>query len=97
MSRQPRGARAEADYTIDSLLKGLKVLEALEGTRFEAVSIQRVQERTKLSYDTCRRVLLTLKVAGFAAQTPKGWTLGPKFVTLSDRFGDLCVEAMKAP
>ncbi len=93
MSRTPR---SDDDYKIEALLNGLRVLEALEGARFEPVSIRRIEQRTRLPYDTCMRSLRTLKIAGFAAQTPQGWTLGPKFLTLSDRFNELCVETLKA-
>ncbi len=89
-----KGTRTDADYTIDALLKGLRVLEALEGTRLEPVTIKRIEQRTKLPYDTCMRSLRTLKVAGFAEQTPAGWTLGNKFLTLSDRFNELCMTAL---
>ncbi len=90
-----RSERNDAAYINDSLARGLKVLEALEGTNFEPVTIQRIQQRTGFTYDFCRRALLTLKLQGFAAQTPKGWTLGTKFLTLSDRFTDLCIETIK--
>lgn len=93
MSRTPR---TDDDYKIEALLNGLKVLEALEGTRFEPVSIRRIEQRTNLSYDFCMRALRTLKIAGFAAQTEGDWTLGPKFLTLSDRFGELCLAVVKA-
>ena len=89
-----RASRSDDDYTIEALLNGLKVLEALEGTNFEPVSIRRVAERTHLPYDFCRRALLTLKVAGFAAETPKGFQAGPKILRFSERFNDLCLATM---
>ena len=75
MSRSPR---SEERYALDTGLRLLKVLEALEGTNFEPVSIQRVQERTKFPYDFCRRALITLKLAGFAAENNGKWMPGPK-------------------
>ena len=93
----PRSSRDESQYAIDAGRRLLKVLLALEGTNFEAVSIQRVQQRTGFSYDFCRRALITLKLEGFAAETRNGWTAGPKTLIFSDRFNDLCMEAMKRP
>jgi DNA-binding IclR family transcriptional regulator len=87
-----RGQKSDEDYAIDAGIRLLKVLEALEGTRFEPVSIQRVQQRTGFSYDFCMRALRTLKVAGFAAQTPDGWTVGPKLLLFSTRFNDFCMD-----
>jgi DNA-binding IclR family transcriptional regulator len=89
-------ARGDKDYAIDAGLRLLKVMEALEGTNFEAVSIKRVQERCGgeaqgFTYDFCMRALRTLKVAGFAAQTERGWMAGPKLLLFSTRFNDFCM------
>lgn len=91
MSRQ---ARTDLDYQIDALAKGLKVFQALEGTNFEPVSVKRVEQRTGFSYDFCMRALRTLKIYGFAAQSPRGWTAGPKLLVFSERFNDLCLSAI---
>ncbi len=80
-----RRERSDQDYAIDSLLKGLKVLEALEGTNFEPVSIQRVQDRTRLSYDTCLRSLRTLRLAGFVREEGRGWTLTARYIAFAQR------------
>ncbi len=82
MSRQPR---TDADYTIDALLKGVRVLEALEGTRFEPVTTRRVQERTRLPYNTCMRSLRTLRLAGIVTETAAGWTLAPRYLAFCQR------------
>src|ERR1041384_518996 len=92
----PRAQRSDNDYSIDALLRGLKVLEALEGTNFEPVSTKRVSERTSLPYDFCMRALRTLKLAGFAAETPKGWQAGPKVLRFSGRFNELCLATIHA-
>lgn len=93
---KPRRQRDAADYVNDNLARGLKVLKALEGANFEPVTIQRVVARTGFTYDFCRRALLTLKIEGLAAQTTNGrWMFGTKFLTLSDKFSDFCLEAMK--
>ncbi len=83
--------RADSDYINDNLARGLKVLEALRGTNFEPVSIQRVADRTSFSYDFCRRALLTLKLQGYAAQTEKGWTLGIKLMEFAANYNDVCI------
>jgi DNA-binding IclR family transcriptional regulator len=91
-----RGQRSDQDYANESLLRGLKVLAALEGTNFEPVSIRRVAERAQLPYDFCRRALLTMKVAGFAAETSQGWQAGPKLLRFSTRFNELCLATIHA-
>ena len=96
MSDHKRSPRGEEEYVLDTGLRLLKVLEALEGTNFEPATIKRVEERTKFPYDFCRRALLTLKRAGFATQNERGlWAVGPKLLLFSDRFNVLCTEAMK--
>jgi DNA-binding IclR family transcriptional regulator len=89
MSRTPR---SDQDYAIDAGLRLLKVLEALEGTQFEPVSIQRVAERTGFTYDFCMRALRTLKIAGFATQNDRGlWAVGPKLLRFSKEFYLYCL------
>ncbi len=80
-----RAVRSETDYVIESLLHGLQVLEALEGTQFEPVSIKRIAERAKLSYDKASRCMKTLKVKGFVEQTERGWALAPRFIAFCQR------------
>ena len=82
---QKRRERADSDYATGALMKGLQVLEALEGTRFEPVSVQRIAERTRLPYDTCWRALRTLKVKGFVAETEQGWTLSTRYIAFCRR------------
>lgn len=88
-----RGTRDESQYALDTGLRMLKVLEALEGTNFEAVSIERVQQRcgAGFTYDFCRRALITLKLAGFAAQTGSKWTVGPKLIRFGTNFNEVCL------
>lgn len=73
-------------YVIESALKTLLVLEALEGTRFEAVSLKRIQERTKLPLNFCFRALQTLKELGYARETERGWALGGRLLLFSEEF-----------
>jgi DNA-binding IclR family transcriptional regulator len=60
--------RSDQDYEIESLTKGMAVLEALEGTNFEPVSSKRIRERTQLSKDTVERCLKTFRLRGWAVQ-----------------------------
>lgn len=84
-STAKRRERDEASYVIDTPLKVLKVLEALEGRAFEPSTITRVQQRTGFTQNFCRRALLTLKQAGYAKQTYDGWIVGPKLVRFAGR------------
>jgi DNA-binding IclR family transcriptional regulator len=94
--RLGRAKRTDEAYVIDAGIRLLKVMEALEGTNFEPVTIQRVQQRTGYTYDFCRRALFTLKRAGYAAQTERGWQVGPRLLRFSERFNNLCLAAMHA-
>lgn len=76
--------KEDADYEIESLSKGIAVLEALEGMNFEPVKIEIVMERTGFSRDFCTRALRTLRLRGYVAQlADKRWTLGTKFIRFS--------------
>lgn len=80
-----RSKRGDDDYAIESFLRGLRVLEALEGSRFEPISTKRVAARTRFSYDFCFRALKTLKVAGYVRETPKGWQITARLTQFSTR------------
>lgn len=76
--------RCDADYEIDALSKGLKVLEALEGTAFEPVTQKRIEQRTGFSRDIVMRTLKTLRLNGYAVQDERGhWTTGRAFIRLA--------------
>jgi DNA-binding IclR family transcriptional regulator len=81
-----RGERDDQDYAIESFERGLKVLEALQGSAYEAVTVRRVQQRTGFSYDFCFRALKTLKLAGYAVECEAGWKLSVKAMQFSERF-----------
>ena len=86
--------REEKSYTVEKTLHTLLVLEALEGSLKEPVSIQRVVERTKLPYDAVRRILLTLKFKNWAAQNEKGeWMLGSKLTRFGENFNAVVLAA----
>ena len=80
-----RGERDEADYVMETPLKVLKVLEALEGRAFEPASINRVVQRTGFTQSFCRSALITLKQAGYAKRTFDGWIVGPKLAQFASR------------
>lgn len=76
-----RKQRDDADYEIESLSKGIAVLEALEGMSFEPVSIEIIMQRSGFSRDFCTRALKTLRLRGYAQQlTDRRWTLGGKVI-----------------
>lgn len=73
--------RPDKFYEITALTKGLVVLEALEGTAFEPVSVQRIMQRTQLPRDTVDRTLKTFRIRGWAVQNDRGeWTAGRRFM-----------------
>lgn len=78
-----RKQRADEDYEIEALSKGLIVLEALEGVRWEPVPIQVVMDRTGFSRDLCDRTLKTLRLKGYAISENGKWTAGKRFIRLS--------------
>lgn len=81
-----KAERADEEYVIASLKKGLAVLEALKGQAYEAVPILEISRRTKFNYDFCRRALKTLKLAGWAIEDDNGWRLSVKAMQFSDQF-----------
>ena len=81
-----RAKRDRESYVIEAALNALKVLEALEGARFEGVKLQRVAQRTGLSVNFCFRALKTLQVMGYARETAEGWKLGGRLLMFSESF-----------
>lgn len=92
-----RKQRTDDDYTLDTVLRAAKVLQALEGRNFEPVTIKTVEQRSGQTYAFCRSALLTWKKAGFAAQTAEGWTVGPKLMRFAANFNEVCIAAFAAP
>jgi len=80
------GTRSDDAYVISALADGLKVLEALKGQAYEAVTIREVSRRTCLTYDFCRRALKTLKVSGWTVEDDRGWRLSVKAMQFSSDF-----------
>lgn len=77
------GKRSDAAYEIGALSKGLLVLEALEGTSFEPVTLNRIVERSRLPKDTVYRSLRTLRLMGWATNDSRGnWMIGQRFIRL---------------
>lgn len=80
-----RNRRDDSDYSIEVVRKALQVLEAFEGARFEPVTIKRIHERTKLPYDTCRRIVCTFKEHGLVVECDGGWRFTPRFIAFCQR------------
>ena len=78
-----RTRRSDEDYEIEALSKGLIILEALEGVRWEPVSVGTVIERTGFTRDTVDRTLRTLRLRGYAVQINGRWTVGKRFSRLA--------------
>lgn len=89
------GKELNKKYANESVVHTIKILEALQGVNFEPVSTKRVTERTKIPYDKCRRVLLTLELLGWAAQNDKKeWTLGARILRFSEDYSEICIAAL---
>lgn len=87
--------RDETAYINQPLLDGIEVLLALEGLKFEPVTIQRMQQRTGLSYGKCRSALITLKQKRLAKKNELGhWSVGPRMLSFSERLHELCLAAV---
>ena len=80
MSREHRD---DHRYKIEALSKGLAVLEALEGLRWEPVNVATIMERTGLSRDTVDRTLKTLRLRGYAICEAGKWTAGKRLQRVS--------------
>lgn len=74
--------RDDAQYEIQSLSQGLIVLEALEGTRWEPVTVPTIMERTGFTRDLVDRTLKTLRLRGYAICEKGKWTAGKRFARL---------------
>lgn len=73
--------RADSEYEIESISKGLAILEALEGRNFEPVAVKKIIQRTNLSRDIVDRTLKTFRLRGYAVQNAKGeWAIGRRFI-----------------
>lgn len=75
--------RWDADYEIESLSKAINVLEALEGIRWEPVSVTTIMERTGFGRDFVDRTLKTLRLRGYAICEKGKWTAGRRFVRVA--------------
>lgn len=78
--------RTDADYEIEALTKGVMVLEALEGTKFEPVSIDTIMQRTEFSRDFCTRALRTFRMKGYVIQNERGqWSIGKRLILFAGK------------
>lgn len=78
-------ANAENPDTVQSLLRGLEVLEVLSRAQ-EPLSLSDVARLCDTSRASARRFLYTLRTLGFATETDDGFLLRPKVMELGDAF-----------
>jgi DNA-binding IclR family transcriptional regulator len=82
--------RTDDFYEIEALTKGLAVLEALEGTNFEPVTVPRIVNRCKLPRDVVMRSLKTFRLRGWAIQNARGeWTIGKRLRRFAIKAGEI--------
>ena len=95
-----KNKRSPKQYANENAIQTIKVLEALEGTNFEPVTIDKICERVgtiseidkALTWDKARRILLTLKLLGWATENDKNeWTLGARILRFSNRYSDVLI------
>ncbi len=77
------GKRDDASYEIEALSKGITVLEALEGSRWEPVNVATIMERTGFNRDLVDRTLKTLRLRGYAVCEKGKWTVGKRFIRIA--------------
>lgn len=90
--------RHPKDYAVEKTIQTIRVIEALEGTNFEPVTVAKLLERTgeipevknQLKLDSINRILATLELLGWARQNEKGlWHLDAKVLRLSQRYSEI--------
>ncbi len=95
--------RAPKEYANENAIQTIKILEALEGANFEPAALKTICDRVgtiteidkALTWDKARRILLTLKLLGWATENEKNeWTLGAKILRFSNRYDDLCLHTL---
>lgn len=92
-----RTKRPDEAYEIAALSKGLVVLEALEGTNFEPVPVQRIIDRTGFKRDFVERALKTYRLRGYAVQNERGeWSMGNRILRLSNDYSKVALAALTA-
>lgn len=72
--------RGDDAYEIESLSKGIKVIEALRGIRWEPVTVATIIERTGYPRDLVDRTLKTLRLHGYAICEKGKWTAGKRLI-----------------
>lgn len=90
------------DYANESTIHTMKIIEALEGLRFEPVAIKTIIERVDLppgvkplTYDKGMRVLVTLELLGWTQRNDKKqWSLTAKILRYSERYSEICLATL---
>jgi DNA-binding IclR family transcriptional regulator len=78
----------ERDYTIQSVAKALRVLEALEGTNFEPISLKEVARRAGQNTNYTFRTLETCEQMGWARRKNDRWQIGSRLSAIAGRFSE---------
>lgn len=73
-----RNERHDIEYRLEKVDWALTVLEKLIDAPSNGFSTRDMQKKTGLSYDFCKRALITLKLRGYAKRYMNGWKPGDK-------------------
>lgn len=87
-----RGHRGQPDELVNSLLRGLAVLEALSAAN-GPLSLSELTEQTGMTRATTRRLALTLSDIGYVSLESPGFRLCPAVMEL----GDAYLDALELP
>jgi DNA-binding IclR family transcriptional regulator len=87
--------RTNSDYELETVSKAIRVLEAIEGERGEAVPFTRIVSRTGFSRNFVLRALATWELNGYAIKSAGNrWSLGKRLLTFSGRYSELALRAL---
>lgn len=89
-------------YTNESVIHTMKVIEALEGLGFEPVPIKTVLDRVEmppgfkpLTYDKVMRVLVTLELIGWTQRNEKKqWSLTARIIRYAERYSEIYIGTL---
>jgi DNA-binding IclR family transcriptional regulator len=80
-----RNERHDIEYRLETLDRGLTVLEKLLEAPSRGYSTKDMERVTGLPYDFCKRALITFRLRGYAKRYMNGWKPGDKCRVLADR------------
>ncbi len=93
------------DYAVEKAIETIKVVESLEGTNFEPISIEEIicrvgvlrNSKDRADYlkrDAVWRILVSLELCGWAKNVNGKWMLGAAALKLSSKYADICLQAV---